>query len=475
MINDFMSSSAMTTIRRAGVRGSDLAASLVGDQRGGVASLIGLSIIPVALTLGLAIDGGLAYSAKNKLQGAIDAAALAAARAASTENADVRADARMFFDANYPDGFLGGELKSFDPRFDEESGEITIDAAFEIPTAFMQLAGLPTVTVAASTAAQQQLSGIELAMVLDVTGSMGDPDPSGGTKIQALKDASETLLNVIYGENETVKDVSISVVPYTTSVNLGADRTGVLTGFNAADFGADGWKGCVEARAEPFDQDDTPPSEEAFTALLWPEVVDDPRTRVFEPGFNPANDPNRFCLDNEVLPLTAEKSTVADHIDGLVARGGTLTSVGFNWGWRTISPRWQGEWGPDSDPVAYDHPTIGKAIIFMTDGRADLPRARDPFFYSAYGFLQDQRLGSSNDTGAEAEVNQRLLATCELAKREGIEVYTVMFALNNPVIEQNYRACASSEEHFFDAPNGEVLEAAFREIAGQLTSLRLTQ
>ncbi len=461
------------TLRRNAVDRS--LASFKRDQKGGVASLVGLSIVPLALALGLAVDGGLAYTAQNKLQGAIDAAALAAARVASADEADVQADARMFFDANYPDDFLGGRLSRFNPVYDEETGEITIDAAVEIPTTFMQIAGKTSVTVAAATAAQQQLSGIELAMVLDVTGSMGDPDPSGGTKLDALKNASETLLDVIYGEEETVKDVSISVVPYTTEVNLGAGRTDLLAGFDAAAFGADGWKGCVEARAEPFDQDDTPPSEEAFTALLWPEVVDDPSTRAFEPGFNPANDPNRFCPDSEVLPLTAERSVVADHIDGFVARGGTLTNVGFNWGWRTISPRWQGKWGADADPVAYDHPTIGKAIIFMTDGRADLPRRNGPLFYSAYGFLQDERLGSSNDAAAEIEVNRRLLASCELAKEEGIEVYTVMFALNDAVIEQNYRACASSEDHFFDAPNGEVLEDAFREIAGQLTSLRLTQ
>ena len=438
-------------------------ASLAKEQKGSVSSIIGLSLVPIVLALGLAVDGSLAFGTHNKLQSAVDAAALASARASSSEDGDVEADARMFFNANFPDDYLGGRVTDFDARFNEDTGEVTIDAEVEIPTSFMKLAGFSTVPIAVSSTAQQQLSGLELAMVLDVTGSMRFADPSGGTKIQALIDASETLLDVIYGDNDTVDDVSISVVPYNTEVNLGSDRTDLLTGFDPDDFGAAGWKGCVEARAQPFDQDDTPPSVAAFTALQWPAGQG---TR-----FNPSNDPNAFCPDSEVLPLTAERSVISDHIEDLEPDGFTMTNVGLTWGWRTISPRWQGQWGADSDPVDYDHPTIKKAIIFMTDGVADWSSG----YYTAYGFLNERRLGTRNERRAEAEVNDRLLESCELAKEQGIEVYTVMFALNNPVIEQDYRTCASSDDHFFDAPNGAVLEAAFREIAGQLTTLRLTQ
>ncbi len=458
-----LSSSAIIALYRIGSDSLERAVSLLQDQRGGVSSLIGLSIIPVALALGLAVDGGLAYSAQNKLQSAVDSAALAAARVVSDQDADINADARMFFEANYPEDVFGGRITRFQPDFDDESGEITIDAEVEVPTAFMRIAGLSTVTVSASSAAQQQRNGIELSLVLDVTGSMNRSDPSGGTKLEALKRASNTLLDTIYGENDAVDDVSVAVVPYNTEVNIGSDRTDLLTGFDASDFGAAGWGGCVEARSGSFDRDDTPPSVEQFTALLWPA---EPRNR-----FNRRNDPNAFCPESEVLPLTAEKSAIADHIDDLEADGFTMTNVGFTWGWRTISPRWQGEWGEGTVPVAYDHPTISKAIIFMTDGVADWSAN----YYTAYGFLRDRRLGTQNERRAENEVNDRLLESCELAKREGIEVYTVMFALNNPTIERDYRACATSEDHFFDAPDGNALEAAFKDIAGQLTSLRLTQ
>jgi hypothetical protein len=175
---------------------------------------------------------------------------------------------------------------------------------------------------------------MELALVLDVTGSMTKSDPSGGIKIEALQKAANSLLTVIYGDNETVEDVSVAVVPYNTEVNLGSHRTDLLTGYDADAFGADGWGGCVEARAEPYDQDDTPPWSAAFTALLWPADPDN--------AYNPDGDPNAFCPKSEVLPLTAEKSVIEAHINGLEADGFTMTNVGFTWGWRTISPRWQG-------------------------------------------------------------------------------------------------------------------------------------
>lgn len=456
-------STAASSIRKTSTSPFGLAARFAHADNGGVAVAVGLAIVPLLLALGLAIDGGMAYGAHSKLQGAVDAAVLASARAASGEGADIEADARMYFDANFPSDYLGSRVTDFDARFNEETRELTVDAEIDMPTSFMGLAGFSTVPVAVTATAQHLLSGMELALVLDVTGSMNDPDPSGGTKIEALQGAAGTLLNVIYGEEETVQDVSISVVPYNTEVNLGSDRTDLLTGFDETAFGDDGWKGCVEARDGSSDRDDTPPSEEPFTAFLWP---------VGEgTGYNPSEDPNAYCPDSEVLPLTAEKSVISGHIDGLEAEGFTMTNVGFTWGWRTISPRWQGEWGAETAPVDHDHPTIQKAIIFMTDGVADWA----PGYYTSYGFLSDERLGTTNESLAEAEVNDRLLESCELAKTEGIEVYTVMFALDDATIEEDYRSCASSDEHFFDAPDGTALEAAFRDIAGRLTSLRLTQ
>lgn len=110
-----------------------------------------------------------------------------------------------------------------------------------------------------------------------------------------------------------------------------------------------------------------------------------------------------------------------------------------------------------------------KAVVFMTDGIADMGWEK-----TAYGFLNEGRLGTTNEGVAEAEINNRLSTICEAMKAEGIQVFSVMFAVTNPSIETTYRDCASQPDYFFNSPTGDELDAAFREIGRRLASLRLT-
>ncbi len=61
---------------------------------------------------------------------------------------------------------------------------------------------------------------IELALVLDVTGSMGGYS-GGKKKIDSLKDATENLLQVMYGDDASSEYVKIGVVPFNAFVNPG--------------------------------------------------------------------------------------------------------------------------------------------------------------------------------------------------------------------------------------------------------------
>jgi len=447
-----------------GSRSFGATVSLCRCSNGGVAIIAGLSILPLILALGLAVDSGLAYNTQSKLQAALDSAVLAGARKIGSDAEDMKAEARMFFDANYPSDYLGGQILSFDADFDIDTRELNVDATVEVPTAFMRVVGIDSVEITVDASAQQILNGIELALVLDITGSMNLSDPGGGTKLEALKEATTILLDTIYGENDTAENVAVSVVPYNSLVNIGDSRTDWLDDFDEDDFEPGEWKGCVEARGGTLDRDDTPPSIAAITAMLWPPV---------DSFFNPSNDPNLFCPDNEVLPLTKNRTTIADHVEALSAEGATLTTVGFVWGWRTISPLWGSAWGLDEGPVDYGDKAIKKAIVFMTDGITVIhPEDK---YYNAYGFTEDGRLGTTAADVATQEADDRLLESCELAKEEGVEIFTVMYALNDPTIEQLYRDCASSSAHFFDVPDSTRLEGAFGSIAGRLVGLHLSQ
>lgn len=435
--------------------------------------IVGLSILVLAAALGFAIDSARGYTAKSKLQGAVDAAALAGAKAFVENDENASAEARMFFDANYDDNFMDGHITDFDAGVDESTDNMVVQAIVTIPTTFMQIFGMNEMVISSEAKVAAKHTNLELAVVVDVTGSMNWTDTGGDIKIDSLKSAGATLLQTIYGDETSLPGVYLSLVPYRAAVNVGSTRTGWLRDYDEEDFDPFGWRGCVLARNAPKDQDDRPPNGvgNKFPPYLWPT---DEWSWWMDYVLGPY-DPNIVCPINEVIPLTDQRSTISDGIEALVARsgGGTQTSTGLVWGWRAVSPRWRGYWGsptPTEMPFDYDEPDLIKAIVFMTDGIADIG-----WELMAYGFLDEGNLGTTNETLAEAEVNTRLSTICQAIKDEGVKIFTVMFAVTNPTIETTYRDCASDPAFFFNSATGDELKSAFSSIGRQLSSLRLTQ
>ncbi len=446
---------------------------LLHDCRGGVAMTVGLVAFVLAALLGLAIDGTRGYTAKSRLQGAVDAAALAGGKAYSQQDDDAAATARMFFDSNFPDGYMGGEVASFDATVDPITENMTVEAEANIPTTFMQIFGIDRLSISSQATVATAHTDLELAVVVDVTGSMNWTDGSGAVKIDSLKAAGLTLLQSIYGDQSSLPGVWISLVPYRAAVNIG-QRPGWLRNYDPSDFQPDSWRGCVLARAAPRDQNDNPPEllQDRFFPYFWPSGT---AWNSWPPVVFDNSGPNWFCPVNEVTPLTDQRSTIEAGINALDARsgGGTQTSVGLAWGWRTISPRWRGLWQgetPADLPYDYDTPDLIKAVVFMTDGIADIG-----WELMAHGFLSDGNLGTTNEAAAEAEINTRLSTICDAMKAEGIQIFSVMFAVTDPAIEATYRDCASAPDYFFNSPTGDELEVAFRQIGRHLASLRLAR
>ncbi len=435
--------------------------------------IVGLSILSLAAALGVAIDSARGYTAKSKLQGAVDAAALAGAKAYLQNEDTASAEARMFFDSNYSNDFMDGRISDFDAAVNETTENMIVKVVTTIPTTFMQIFGIDEMVISSEAQVATKHTNLELAVVVDVTGSMNWSDTSGDIKIESLRSAGATLLTSIYGEQTSLPGVYMSLVPYRAAVNVGPTRTSWLRDYDATDFDPVGWRGCVLARQAPKDQDDRPPIGEGneFPPYLWPTD----RWEYWMDWVFGAYDPNIICPNNEVISLTDQRDVIADGIEALEARsgGGTQTSTGLVWGWRTLSPRWRGYWGaptPAEMPLDYDEPDLIKAIVFMTDGIADIG-----WELMAYGFLDEGKLGTTNETVAETEINTRLSAICEAIKAEGIKIFTVMFAVTNPAIATTYQDCASEPEFFFNSATGDELKSAFSSIGRQLASLRLAQ
>lgn len=274
---------------------------LLQDRSGGVAAIFGLAVIPLFAAIGLAVDTGRGFMIRSKLSYAIDSAGLAGGRAFDQDNRE--AEILMFFNANFPDGYMGSTLASGHPiiTFDDAENTVTIEAQVTMPTRFMRIAGVEDIDVSARTVIQRELRGLELALVMDNTGSMR----SGG-KMDAMKDAAQDLVEILYGDRETVPNFWVSVVPYAAMVNVGSQHTDWLYqqaydpdaawqnadpdsseefGYHPDHFQPTTWKGCVEARPYPNDSNDATPDVEGWYPHLWRTTLERfPNPDWAEPG-----------------------------------------------------------------------------------------------------------------------------------------------------------------------------------------------
>ena len=237
------------------------------DRRGVAAVFLAVALVPLLGATGLAVDSALGYLLKTRMSKSLDAAGLAAGRVALEDNAeDV---ARQYFDANFgaSDEI---DVTDFDFELDASLHFVTLSAEATRPTYFMRVFGHETMTVAARTVIERETNGMELALVMDNTGSLWASDTRtdlSGTPFEAIQTAAFDLIDIIFGDEDEIDNVWVSLVPYVASVNVGNWRTGWLTATdqaitNPSVFSTAGWKGCVMARANPYDGDDTPPARD---------------------------------------------------------------------------------------------------------------------------------------------------------------------------------------------------------------------
>jgi Flp pilus assembly protein TadG len=173
--------------------------------------------------VGLAIDGGRGYLVRLKLSSAVDGGALAAARLLGTgSNAAqqlsyAQATAKQFVNANFPAKFFGADVSgtpyvcvdpgsdSSDPCHVGNGGSVStyrmrtvvVYATAQMPTFFMRILGLPTVTVSASGVASRR--DVRVVLVVDRSASMAG---YFGTASNSINNLALKFVNGFSGSGE---------------------------------------------------------------------------------------------------------------------------------------------------------------------------------------------------------------------------------------------------------------------------------
>ena len=277
-------------------------------KAGNVAMLFGLSLIPVATATGMAIDMSRALVVRSRLAHALDAAGLAVGSAVGMSLSQMQDLAQRYFDANYPAEELG--VPGLVQVSIDDEGRIDLAATATLPTTIMKVAGWYTIDVGVTAEITRESTGLEVALVLDNTGSMAN---SG--KIEALRQAATDLVTILFGDNENPPRLKVGIVPFADSVRLNPtmavdngwiDTTGAssvaqlnFTGGKYAywlytdpsGLANTPWKGCVEARPNGLEELDTAPSAFSPDTLWVPTFrpdephVEDPENSSWNPAY----------------------------------------------------------------------------------------------------------------------------------------------------------------------------------------------
>lgn len=421
---------------------------------------------------GMSIDVANLYLVKQRLSHAVDAAALAAA-ASATASTDINAVVQNFMKLNYPPSKVGA---NYTTHVSIEGSNITVSATASYDTAFAKVLGdnLKTMDVGTSSTVTREIIGLEVAMVLDVTGSMDT-----NNNIATLRTAATNFTNIMFNNAAYADSVKIGLVPFSASVNVGPYGLGLMpneaslskplttkydggTAFvnNPKNYAFDqtkssAWWGCILEQASPNDTK----NQTSGTAWKWDMF------RYTNSGAKDSNirtqtaQPNTTCNKNFILPLTSNKATILNRISKFTADGNTLSNVGMVWGYRLLSPE-----APFKEGVAWNTPEWRKIAILMTDGDNNNGEV-----YNAYGPYNTLKV-------TDDMLDSKLATTCTNMKNAGITVYTVTFTSGIGAATKNiFKNCASSADKWYDAPTQAALTSAFEQIARELSNIHISK
>ena len=390
--------------------------------------------------MGAAMDYTRAHEVHTRRQSSIDAAALALTHEPTgTPLATLKAKGQKMFEANFA-AAAGEPVPAIDVEVQAKT--IRVSASGVVNTSFIKLGGQDAITVGANSVAAFGTKNLELALVLDNTGSMGQ-----NGKIEALRSAVSNTLMALKAKSRTPGDIKVSLVPFTTQVKVSKtfaaaawlrwDVTLENTGLSAAERApatAATWTGCLSDREQNYDTQYLPAS-------------------VF-PGAPPASKyPASVCQNDDLLPmsfLTTDLDAVRAQAQLMQPLNNTNVTIGFVNGMSTLRP--DHPFGANS----VDNSNTEKYLVLLTDGDNTANRYGDNHYSPLVG---------------APVIDARLKVACQQARTDGkVQVITIRVMDGNAALLQS---CASDPGLYYDVQNAGQIQGVFDDIFKKITKVHL--
>jgi Flp pilus assembly protein TadG len=424
-----------------------LLARFITDRTGGVAPLLALAIIPIMGAVAASVDYSRASAIRSAMQSSLDATALMLSKTAQgLSSTQLQDKATGYFTAvfSHPEAAVTGVT----PNLTQPSTgnfALTVSGSATVNTLFAKILGLSSIDLTASSQVLWGIKKLNLALVLDNTGSM-----SQSGKMTALKTAAHNLLNTLQAAATTPGDIQVSIVPFALDVNVGTSNVSATwldwTDWNGENgscsktkyttqssctsngktWTADNhstWNGCVMDRDQNNDVLNTAPIVGSTSTMF------------------PAN--QAAACPTAMIPLSSNWTVLNSKVDAMTPTGNTNITIGLAWGWQTLTST-----APFYAPApVWD---TDRVIILLTDG------------------LNTQNRWTTSGTS----IDSRTQLACNNIKASGIKVYTVRVMDGDAALLQS---CATSASMYYDVTDASQLNAVFSSIAQNLTVLRIAQ
>lgn len=394
----------------------DRVARFARDEEG---SLIILSLqifLIMMITTGIAIDIVRQEERRTLIQATLDRAMLAAADLnQSLDSAEVVKD--YFAKSGLSHIKVVPIVKEGDYK---EWRSVEAKVMDTMPTMFGPLVGITKLYSPAQSRATESIGNVEISMVLDISGSMGDSvrldDGSRTTRIALLRDAAEdfvdTMFTTVQPPEAAPGKLSISVVPYNQQVVLGSNLASV---YNLSTDHTS--RTCVDLHTLSFGDLGISATAE-LQRTMYGDSFD-----YSGNGWSVVKNTNiNNCQENsyaEVLAFANNKTTITNKVRALQAGGDTAIDFGAKWGLALLDPSARpaldkmidkGWASDDLDGRPFNYPATNpsdtevdsmKVLVLMTDGQNTRSYSTKPAYRKGNTGLVSSKsataIGSSSD------------------------------------------------------------------------------
>ncbi|RKF17246.1 hypothetical protein D6850_02995 [Roseovarius spongiae] len=321
---------------------------------------------------GIAIDVSRQEMERAHIQNTLDAAVLAAA--GEPYAIDGKAKAKAIVEDYFAKAGMSDYLNEINTEGEDSdivstvnSSKVTASAEMQLDTYLMHLSGVKTLKASGVSTAERRVPKLEVAMVLDVSGSM-----NSNNKLRNLKSSAKEFVTKILNSADP-GDAVISVVPFSWNVTPGMEIFDELNVDVRHDYSS-----CIRFFQDDGDYDETG---------IDPET---PRTQqIYTSRYGSFDNVNgESCYTNDyadILPFSISETALHNKIDSFQGRGNTSGHLGMKWGAGLLDPAFQpvktalnGKTDEDGNklvsdlvgavPAQYNEAETLKVIVMMGDG-----------------------------------------------------------------------------------------------------------